>query len=70
MKSAATRRFWELFHALPAEVQKLAVKNYELWRANSNHPSLHFRLLQGSKDRLRFVSELTIGLLAEWSQEP
>ena len=51
MKSVATRRFWELFHALPVDVQKLAVKNYGLWRQNRNHPSLHFRLLQGSKNR-------------------
>ena len=51
MKSVATRRFWELFHALPAGAQKLAIKSYGLWRQNPNHPSLHFRLLQGSKDR-------------------
>jgi hypothetical protein len=51
VKSAATRRFWELFQALPSEVQNLAVKNYQLWRRNPNHPSLHFRRLQGSEDR-------------------
>jgi hypothetical protein len=51
MKSVASRRFWDLFHALPVDVQRLAVKNYHLWRQNSNHPSLHFRRLQGSEDR-------------------
>ena len=51
MNSVATRRFWDLFHALPAEIQALAVKNYHLWQANPNHPSLHFRRLQGSEDR-------------------
>jgi hypothetical protein len=51
MKSVATRRFWELFGALPVDIQKLAVKNYRLWRQNPKHPSLHFRLLQGSNDR-------------------
>jgi hypothetical protein len=51
MKSVATRRFWELFDALPVDVQKLAVKNNRLWRENPKHPSLRFRLLQGSKDR-------------------
>jgi len=51
VKSAATRRFWELFQALPSEVQNLAVKNYHLWRRNPNHPSLRFRRLQGSEDR-------------------
>ena len=51
MKSVATRRFWVLFEALPADVQQLAVKNYELWRRDPNHPSLHFRRLRGSTDR-------------------
>jgi hypothetical protein len=32
VKPVASRRFWELFHSLPPDVQKLAVKNYELWR--------------------------------------
>ena len=30
VKSVATRRFWDLFHALSPEIQKLAVKKYEL----------------------------------------
>ena len=51
MKSIATRRFWELFQALPAEVQTLATKNYHLWRRDPRHPSLRFRRLQGSEDR-------------------
>ena len=51
LKSVATRRFWELFRALPSEVQSLAVKNYQVWRRNPHHPSLRFRRLQGSEDR-------------------
>ena len=51
VKSVATSRFWDLFHALPGEIQELAVKNYRLWLSNPNHPSLHFRRLQGSADR-------------------
>ena len=51
MRSLATRRFWDCFTALPAGVQKLAVKNYRLWLENPTHPSLHFRSLEGSKDR-------------------
>jgi hypothetical protein len=51
MKSVATRRFWELFQALPVAVQNLAVKNYRLWRGSPHHPSLRFRRLQGSEDR-------------------
>jgi len=51
VRSIATRRFWNLFHALPSDVQNLAVKNYRLWRQNPSHPSLHFRRLHGSEDR-------------------
>jgi hypothetical protein len=51
VNSVATRRFWELFHSLPRDVQELAVKNYHIWQSNSRHPSLHFRRLQGSTDR-------------------
>jgi hypothetical protein len=51
MRSRASRRFWDLFRALPAPVQALAVKNYQLWLTDPNHPSLHFRRLRGSPDR-------------------
>jgi hypothetical protein len=51
VKSVATRHFWDRFHALPKEIQELAIKNYELWRSNPHHPSLRFRRLQGSADR-------------------
>ncbi len=51
VNSIATRRFWDLFYALSPEIQKLAVKNYELWRRDPHHPSLHFRRLRGSQDR-------------------
>jgi hypothetical protein len=36
VKSTASRRFWSLFHALPGEVQKLAIKNYRLWLRDPN----------------------------------
>lgn len=51
MKSVATRRFWELFRALPGEVRELALKNYHLWHRDPQYPSLRFRRLQGSPDR-------------------
>jgi len=50
MKSQATTRFWQLFKALPADVQRLAVKNYRLWQANPNHPSLRYRRLEGREN--------------------
>jgi hypothetical protein len=48
VKSQATRRFWKLYQELPADVQRLAVKNYQLWRTNPSHPSLRFRRLQAN----------------------
>jgi len=59
VKSVATRRFWELFQALPSDVQKLAVKNYRLWRQNPSHPSLRFRRLQAATIVSQFAWEIT-----------
>ena len=39
----ATSRFWEGFENLPASVQSLARKNFELLKADPQHPSLHFK---------------------------
>jgi hypothetical protein len=50
VKSAASRRFWELYNALPAGIQMLAAKNYQLWQRDPHHPSLHYRRLKGSPD--------------------
>ena len=38
-----TRRFWECFDELPAEIQRVARENFELLKADSRHPSLHFK---------------------------
>jgi len=38
-----TERFWKSFENLPAPVQKIAKKNFELLKANPSHPSLHFK---------------------------
>lgn len=45
MKHHTTDEFWELYYALPAEVQELADKNYELLKRDPRHPSLHFKPL-------------------------
>jgi hypothetical protein len=50
MKSRATPRFWRLFHELPADVQRLAVKNFRLWQANPSHSSLRYRRLGGREN--------------------
>ena len=38
-----TAWFWNLFNALPRDVQALARKNYDLLKRNPNHPSLHLK---------------------------
>ena len=51
MTSRATRRFWKLYQELPENIQRLAVKNYRLWRENPRHPSLDFKKLAGPGER-------------------
>jgi hypothetical protein len=36
---------------LPEPVQRLAAKNYRLWRNNPAHPTLDFKQLYGSGER-------------------
>jgi len=43
VKHTATPRFWQAYEKLPPEIQRLADKNYELWRQDATHPSLHFK---------------------------
>jgi hypothetical protein len=47
VSSTCTGRFWQLFNALPLEVQELARKNHRLWLEDQRHPSLRFKHLQG-----------------------
>ena len=51
MKSKATRRFWKLYQELPKSIQRLARKNYLLWRDYPGHPSLDFKKLAGGAGR-------------------
>ena len=51
MKHMTLPRFWQLYEALPEDVQKLADKNYELLKRDSFHPSLHFKKV-GKKKQL------------------
>ena len=43
MKHHVDPEFWKLFGNLPAKVQKLARKNFELLKHDPKHPSLHFK---------------------------
>ena len=42
-RSFASHRFWQLYRELPDEVQRLADKQYELFREDPFHPSLHLK---------------------------
>lgn len=43
MRHFASPRFWDCYRGLPGPVQKLADRNFELLKANPQHPSLHFK---------------------------
>ena len=43
MNHHTTADFWDCYGRLPEAVQRLADANYELLRADSRHPSLHFK---------------------------
>jgi hypothetical protein len=47
MNSFRTAEFRELLDALPLEIQQLAKKNYNLWRDDMRHPSIHFKSVGG-----------------------
>jgi hypothetical protein len=43
LKSHLTDDFRACFQKLPERVQRLARKNYKLWKKNPRHPSLQFK---------------------------
>ena len=43
MTSRTTARFWHCYRKLPQEIQRLARKNYTLWRDDPYHSSLRFK---------------------------
>jgi hypothetical protein len=53
MTSKAAGSFWRCYQALPDKVQRLAYKNYQLWRKNPHHPSLRFKPLKGGQWSVR-----------------
>jgi len=46
MNSRGSIRFWRLFAQLPPNIQRLAIKNYDLWQTNHWHSSLHFKKIK------------------------
>jgi hypothetical protein len=43
LKHYASSKFWTSYEALPQNIRELAGKNFELLKANPQHPSLHFK---------------------------
>ena len=43
MKHRASKKFWQFYQQLPADIQKLADKNFTLLKQDPQHPSLHFK---------------------------
>jgi hypothetical protein len=43
VKHFATPEFWSAYGRLPARVQRLADRNFQLLKDNPHHPSLHFK---------------------------
>jgi len=43
VKSRALASFWKCYEELPRHAQKLADKNFALFKANPQHPSLGFK---------------------------
>lgn len=46
MKHYTSSDFWALYWALPAEIRRLADKNYELLKDNPRHPSLQLKRIE------------------------
>ena len=49
MKHLALPRFWHHYRLLPEAVRNLADKNFELLRADPQHPSLRFKRVVKTK---------------------
>lgn len=66
MKSQPTKQFWNCYEKLPTDVKLAAEKAFRLWLENPRHPSLHFKMLEGT-DNLYSIrvgrSYRAIGLL-------
>ncbi len=47
MTHSTTADFWRLYNALPEDVRRLADKNFDLLQADSTHPSLYLKEIDG-----------------------
>lgn len=72
MKHFTSIAFWEHYELLPTSIRQVADKNFELLKANPDHPSLHLKKVGrywsvrvGRKHRAIAV-EIEEGLLWFW----
>ncbi len=66
MQSYTTDEFWILFEKLPFHIQELAREKYDLWKENSQHPSLQFKKIRGSIYSARVTdSYRAVGIIDE-----
>ena len=49
MKHHTTSKFWKRYYNLSEAIQELADKIFELLKADSLHPSLHFKEISGKE---------------------
>jgi hypothetical protein len=45
VRHRASRRFWQHYHALPPQVQRIADAAYQLLKADTGHPSLQLKMV-------------------------
>jgi hypothetical protein len=50
LKSKVTDDFVACFARLPDAVKSQARNSYRMWRANPNHPGLHFKRIHGCEE--------------------
>jgi hypothetical protein len=50
VKSVATKRFWKLYRALPAEARGQAREAFRLFQADPSHPGLSLERLRSDPD--------------------
>ena len=51
MRHFTSKRFWNCFNSLPAQVQTLALENYKLLKVHAGHPSLQFKHVRNGRFR-------------------
>jgi hypothetical protein len=61
----ATTAFWEYYQQLPAAIQQLADKNYELLKADPEHPSLHFKKVGSYRSVRVGIAYRALGIVDE-----